>query len=280
MKSLVIGSNGQLGTELGHLLDENNIEYTGTTSKQLDITDKVAVDNYFNTNRPEIVYDCAAYTNVDGAEDEPGKTINYSVNADGTKNIAGAAERIGSTLIYISTDYVFDGTNEGMCTEDDVPNPKNEYGRAKLLGEQAVSEIMSKYYIIRTSWIFGQYGKNFVKTMLKLSETHDRLTVVDDQIGRPTWTRTLAEFMLFVIKNNVEYGMYQLSNDGYCSWYEFAKEILKFKNISIEPVSSDKYPQKAFRPKYSIMDLDKIKLLKFENISWKKAVNLVITRIE
>lgn len=273
MKFLVIGSNGQLGTELGHLLDENNIEYTGTTSKQLDITDKVAVDNYFNFNKPEIVYDCAAYTNVDGAEDEPGKTINYNVNAKGTKNVAEAAERVGSTLVYISTDYVFDGTNKGLYTENDIPNPKNEYGRAKLLGEQAVSEIVGKYYIIRTSWIFGQYGKNFVKTMLKLSKTHDRLTVVDDQVGRPTWTRTLAEFMFFVIKNNVDYGMYQLSNDGYCSWYEFSKEILQDKNISIEPVTSEEYPQKAYRPEHSVMSLEKVKSTGFQIPTWDVALH-------
>ncbi|MBL3532015.1 dTDP-4-dehydrorhamnose reductase [Companilactobacillus zhachilii] len=275
MRFLLIGANGQLGTELGHLLNENNIEYTGITSKQLDITDKEAVYSYFNINKPEIVYDCAAYTNVDAAEEEPGKTINHNVNAVGTKNITQAAEKVGSTLVYISTDYVFDGTKTDMYKESDVPNPKNEYGQAKLLGEKAVSEIMSKYYIIRTSWIFGKYGKNFVKTMLKLSKTHNRLTVVDDQVGRPTWTRTLAEFMLFVIQNNTKYGIYQLSNDGYCSWYEFSREVLKDKGVDIVPIDSESYPQKAYRPKHSVMSLEKAKSCGFDIIDWKEALKIL-----
>ncbi|APX71964.1 dTDP-4-dehydrorhamnose reductase [Companilactobacillus allii] len=272
MKILITGAYGQLGTELRYLLDEKNIEYVGTDSKELDITDKNSVDKYFDENRPEVVYHCAAYTAVDSAEEEPGKTIDYDVNAIGTRNIVEAAERVGATLIYISTDYVFDGTKDGMYTEDDTPNPKNEYGRTKLLGEQAVEEIMSKYYIIRTSWVFGEYGKNFVYTMLNLAKTHDHLTVVDDQIGRPTWTRTLAEFMLYAVQNNVDYGLYQLSNEGSCSWYEFATEILKDKDVDVSPVTSEQYPQKAYRPKHSVMNLRKIDSTGYDIIGWKDAL--------
>lgn len=272
MNILVIGASGQLGSELCDTLSSKNINYVGVNSKKLNITDVKAVKNYIYNNCPKIIYDCAAYTNVDGAEEEPGRTINYNVNAEGTKNIAEAAEKVGATLIYISTDYIFDGTKQKMYLEKDTPNPKNEYGRAKLLGENEVSEIMSKYYIIRTSWVFGQYGKNFVKTMLNLSEKHNSLTVVDDQIGRPTWTKTLVEFMLYVVDNKVEYGLYQLSNDGYCSWYDFAKKILQGKNILIAPISSDEYPQKAFRPRHSVMSLEKVKSIGFRPIDWTEAL--------
>ena len=272
MRILITGAQGQLGTELCHLLDEKNIEYVGTGSSDLDITDNKAVADYFNKYKPELVYHCAAFTAVDAAEEEPGKTANQKVNVDGTKNIAEASEKIGATMVYISTDYVFDGKNEDMYTEDSIPNPQNEYGRAKLAGEKAVSEIMSKYYIIRTSWVFGKYGKNFVYTMLRLAETHDHLTVVNDQMGRPTWTRTLAEFMNYVVENNVPYGLYQLSNEGSCTWYEFAKEILKNRNIKIDPVTSDEYPQKAYRPKHSVMDLNKAQNSGYKIIKWQKAL--------
>lgn len=273
MRILITGAQGQLGTELCHLLDEKNIEYVGTGSSDLDITDKKVVADYFNEYKPELVYHCAAFTAVDAAEEEPGKTANQKVNVDGTKNIAEASEKIGATMVYISTDYVFDGKNEDMYTEDSIPNPQNEYGRAKLAGEKAVSEIMSKYYIIRTSWVFGKYGKNFVYTMLRLAETHDHLTIVNDQMGRPTWTRTLAEFMNYAVENNIPYGLYQLSNEGLCTWYEFAKEILKDKNIKIDPVTSDEYPQKAYRPKHSVMDLAKVENTGFEVINWQKALS-------
>lgn len=272
MRILITGAQGQLGTELCHLLDEKNIEYVGTGSSDLDITDKKVVADYFNEYKPELVYHCAAFTAVDAAEEEPGKTANQKVNVDGTKNIAEAAEKIGAAMVYISTDYVFDGKSEDMYTEDSTPNPQNEYGRAKLVGEKAVSEIMSKYYIIRTSWVFGKYGKNFVYTMLRLAETHDHLTVVNDQMGRPTWTRTLAEFMNYAVENNIPYGLYQLSNEDSCTWYEFAKEILKDKNIKIDPVTSDEYPQKAYRPKHSVMSLNKAQNSGYKIIKWQKAL--------
>jgi len=272
MRILVTGAQGQLGTELCHLLDERNIEYVGTGSKDLDITDKSVVDKYFSDYKPELIYHCAAFTEVDAAEEEPGKTTNQKVNVDGTRNIAEASEKLGATLVYISTDYVFDGKSKDMYAEDSVPNPQNEYGRAKLAGEQAVSSIMNKYYIVRTSWVFGEYGKNFVYTMLNLAKTHDHLTVVNDQLGRPTWTRTLAEFMTYAVDNNVPYGLYQLSNEGSCTWYEFAKEILKGTKVDISPVTSNEYPQKAYRPEHSVMDLSKVKSVDFDIISWQSAL--------
>ena len=270
---LVTGAKGQLGMELCHLLDEQEIEYVGTAMADLDITNADQVAHFVQTLQPSIIFHCAAYTAVDLAEDE-GKGLNQAVNIDGTKNIALAGKEVGATLVYISTDYVFDGLlDEGEYTVDSPTNPQNEYGKAKLAGEQVIQELLTNYYIIRTSWVFGQYGANFVYTMQKLAENRKTLTIVSDQIGRPTWTRTLAEFMQFIVEKEAPYGVYHLSNEGSCSWYEFAKEILK-ENTDIEvlPVTSEEFPQKATRPKRSIMDLSKSEELGFEIISWEEAL--------
>ncbi|EOH92732.1 dTDP-4-dehydrorhamnose reductase [Enterococcus haemoperoxidus ATCC BAA-382] len=276
---LLTGGNGQLGTELRHLLDEQGMEYVSTDSKELDITDAEKTMAYITNLKPELIYHCAAYTAVDKAEDE-GKELDEKINVDGTRNVTVAAKAVDATLVYISTDYVFDGTKkDDVYKTDDQTNPQNEYGRTKLLGEQIVQEVMEKYYIIRTSWVFGQYGHNFVFTMQKLAETRDQLTVVDDQFGRPTWTRTLAEFMVFVVKEEVPYGVYHLSNDNSCNWYEFAKEILKNTDVEILPVDSSKFPQKATRPKYSVMDLNKTKELGFEIPTWEKALESMLESI-
>ncbi|WP_159722062.1 dTDP-4-dehydrorhamnose reductase [Enterococcus sp. CSURQ0835] len=269
---LLTGGNGQLGTELRHLLDEKKMDYVSTDAHDLDITDEAATMKYITELKPELIYHCAAYTAVDKAEDE-GKELDEKINVDGTRNVANAAKAAGSTLVYISTDYVFDGKKkDGMYAVDDQTNPQNEYGRTKLLGEQAVQEIMEDYYIIRTSWVFGIYGHNFIYTMQKLAETHDQLTVVNDQFGRPTWTRTLAEFMVYVIEKSAPFGVYHLSNENSCSWYEFAKEILKETNVKVLPVTSAEYPQKATRPQYSVMDLSKAENLGFKIPTWQEAL--------
>lgn len=269
---LLTGGNGQLGTELRHLLDEKGLSYVSTDAKELDITDAEKTMAYITELKPEIIFHCAAYTAVDKAEEE-GKELDEKINVDGTKNVALAAKASGAKLVYISTDYVFDGKNKDKEYEvDDATNPLNEYGRTKLLGEQAVQDILDDYYIIRTSWVFGIYGHNFIYTMQKLAKTHDRLTVVNDQFGRPTWTRTLAEFMTFVIEEKAPFGVYHLSNENSCSWYEFAKEILKDTDVEVAPVTSEEYPQKATRPQYSIMDLSKAKELGFEIPTWQEAL--------
>lgn len=270
-KILITGANGQLGTELRQLLDERGVAYDAFDSNEMDITDQRAVDAQFDALKPAVVFHCAAYTAVDKAEDE-GKQVNWQVNEDGTRNVAKAAKRVGAKLVYISTDYVFDGTNPDEYQVDDPTNPKNEYGKAKLAGEQAVKETLDDYYIIRTSWVFGKYGKNFVYTMLRLAKTHDKLTVVDDQFGRPTWTRTLAEFMTYLIDHDEPFGTYQLSNGGSCSWYEFAAAILKDQDVEVAPVPSEAYPQKAYRPRHSIMSLDKAAGTGFAIISWQEAL--------
>lgn len=277
---LLTGGNGQLGTELRHLLDEKGIEYVSTDAKEMDITDAQATMKFIEELKPTVIYHCAAYTAVDKAEDE-GKELDEKINVDGTRNVALAAKAVGATLVYISTDYVFDGTLKDGEYEVDAPvNPQNEYGRTKALGEQVVQEIMDNYYIIRTSWVFGKYGHNFVFTMQKLAETRDELTIVDDQYGRPTWTRTLAEFMYFVIDQKAPFGIYHLSNDNACTWYEFAKEILKDTDVKVLPVTSEQFPQKAKRPQYSVMDLSKAKSLGFNIPTWQEALASMLASLD
>ena len=274
---LVTGANGQLGTEFCHYLTEQGIKYVGTTTKELDVTNQTAVLEKVQELQPQVIYHCAAYTAVDLAEDE-GKVLNNQVNVEGTRAMALAAKAVDATLVYISTDYVFDGTlTEGEYQPSSPTNPQNEYGKAKLAGEQIIQEMLEKYYIIRTSWVFGQYGGNFVYTMQKLAETRDTLTIVSDQFGRPTWTRTLAEFMKFVVEKEAAYGIYHLSNEGSCSWYEFAQEILKdHPTVKVLPVTSEEFPQKAQRPKHSVMDLRKSKKLGFEIPTWTEALSLFL----
>ena len=271
MKILITGAQGQLGTELRHLLDARGITYRATDAKDLDITDEAAVNQYFADYQPDVVYHCAAYTAVDKAEDEA-KALNQLVNVDGTRNLAKAAAKVDATLVYISTDYVFDGDSKEIYTVDDQPAPRNEYGRAKYEGEQQVQKYLKKYYIIRTSWVFGEYGHNFVYTMLNLAKTHKELTVVDDQYGRPSWTKTLAEFMTFAVDQHLDYGIYHLSNDNSCNWYEFASAILADKDVTVKPVSSAEYPQKAWRPRHSILDLSKTKATGFKIPTWQDAL--------
>lgn len=275
---LVTGGNGQLGTELRLLLEERKIPYLASDSNELDITDKDAVEKFLIEHKPNFIMHCAAYTAVDKAEDE-GKDACFQVNVEGTKNIAKAASKIGATVIYISTDYIFDGNQHEEFTEDQIAKPLNVYGKTKYQGELAIKNILNNYYIVRTSWVFGEHGHNFVYTMLKLAKERKRLTIVNDQIGRPTWTRTLAEFLVHIYLTHPEYGVYHLSNDNYCSWYEFASEILKDKDIEIIPVNSDQFIQKATRPKYSVLSLEKTKSTGFNIISWQDALNKMLEKL-
>ncbi|MCS8561641.1 MULTISPECIES: dTDP-4-dehydrorhamnose reductase [Weissella] len=273
MKYLVVGANGQLGQELVKLLRERQEQFVAFDSRGLDITNRSLVFEVFETEKPDVILDAAAYTAVDAAEDE-GKELNWSVNADGSKNLADAAKFIGAKLVFVSTDYVFSGAKKGMYLESDPVEPKNEYGKAKLAGERAIQASGVQYYVVRTSWVFGEFGNNFVHTMQKLGKKLEKLTVVDDQKGRPTWTRTLAEFMMHLIKVDAEQGVYNLSNDGEASWYEFAKEILRDEEVDIEPVSSNEFPTKAYRPANSVLHLGKAKSTGFEIPSWQDALHM------
>lgn len=213
--NLIIGKNGLLGRELCLRFDREKIPYLATGSHELDITDKVAVDAYFSHHKPQIIYLCAGYTAVEKAEQEE-RHLAEQVNAVGTENIAQAAENVGALLLYVSTDYVFSGNLElGKEWEvDDVPHPQTHYGYTKLLGENAVQKNTTKHYIIRTSWLFGCYGNNFVSTMKNKAKNKDDqvIMVVNDQFGCPTWTRTLADFMIYLVQHKPKYGIYHLSN--------------------------------------------------------------------
>ena len=189
-------------------------------------------------------------------------------------------DKLDVPMVYISTDYVFDGDKQEIYSVDDQPAPRNEYGRTKYEGELVVQKFAKKYYIIRTSWVFGEYGHNFVYTMLDLAKTHDHLTVVDDQFGRPSWTKTLAEFMTFAVNEKLDYGIYHLSEDNSCNWYEFASAILADKNVTVSPVSSAKYPQKAWRPRHSILDLSKTKATGFDIPTWQDALKEFLAIVE
>ena len=272
MKYLITGAHGQLGQELQKLLHERGLTFVAYDSKALDITNREAVMATFKAEKPDVVLHAAAYTKVDLAEDE-GRVMNWQVNVTGTKNIADAAKQYGAKLVAVSTDYVFDGLNVGEYRETDPVNPRNAYGRAKLAGELAVTESGAAAYIVRTSWVFGEFGNNFVYTMQRLAESHPKLTVVNDQLGRPTWTRTLAEFMLYLIAVEATYGVYHLSNDETATWFDFAKEILKDTAVEVEPVTSATFPQKAYRPNHSVMNLEKAKSTGFEIPSWREALH-------
>ncbi|MGO3360740.1 MAG: dTDP-4-dehydrorhamnose reductase [Leuconostoc mesenteroides] len=277
MKYLITGAHGQLGQEVQKLLRERGLTFVAYDSKALDITNREAVMATFKAEQPDVVLHAAAYTKVDLAEDE-GRAMNWQVNVTGTKNIADAAKQYGAKLVAVSTDYVFDGLNVGEYRETDPVNPRNAYGRAKLAGELAVTESGAAAYIVRTSWVFGEFGNNFVYTMQRLAESHPKLTVVNDQLGRPTWTRTLAEFMLHLIAVEATYGIYHLSNDETATWFDFAKEILKDTAVEVEPVTSAEFPQKAYRPKHSVMNLEKAKATGFEILSWREALNNFLCR--
>ncbi|NBA11177.1 dTDP-4-dehydrorhamnose reductase [Weissella confusa] len=272
MKYLVAGANGQLGQELVKLLNERQATFVAFDSHNMDITDRNRVLEVFEAEKPDVILDAAAYTAVDAAEDE-GKDLNWAVNSDGSKNLADAAKQIDAKLVFVSTDYVFGGTKEGAYLETDPVGPKNEYGKAKLAGEQAIQASGVQYYIVRTSWVFGEFGNNFVYTMQKLGKKLDKLTVVNDQKGRPTWTRTLAEFMMHLVAVDAEQGIYNLSNDSEATWYEFAKEILRDEDVDVEPVTSDVFPTKAYRPANSVLDLSKAKSTGFEILPWQEALH-------
>ncbi|MBS0941497.1 dTDP-4-dehydrorhamnose reductase [Leuconostoc mesenteroides] len=279
MKFLITGAKGQLGQELQKLLRERGLDFVAFDSKQLDIANSAAVLSAFEQEQPDVVLHVAAYTKVDLAEDD-GRELNWQVNVDGTKNVADAAKLYEAKLVAVSTDYVFDGTNEGEYLESDAVNPQNSYGRAKLAGELAVTESGADAYIVRTSWVFGEFGNNFVYTMQRLAATHPKLTVVNDQLGRPTWTRTLAEFMLHLVDTKAAYGIYHLSNDDIATWFDFAREILKDTDVEVAPVTSTEFPQKAYRPKHSVMSLKKARATGFEISTWREALGEFLAGIK
>ncbi len=254
---LVTGSKGQLGHDVVKELKKRRRECLGVDVEEMDITDEASVARVFDETRPDAVIHCAAYTAVDAAEDNA--ELCFKINALGTENIAKAAKKHGSKLLYLSTDYVFNGRGTRPWEPEDPKEPLNAYGRSKYEGERIIKELLDEYFIVRISWVFGINGKNFVKTMLKLSETRDTVSVVNDQVGSPTYTYDLARLLADMIETD-KYGEYHATNEGEISWYEFAKAIFAEAgiNMNVLPVTSDQYPAKARRPENSRMSKKKL----------------------
>lgn len=251
-KILVTGADGMLGQDLCPILEKYNYNVIKTDIKTLDITDFDTAQTVINAHSPDMIIHCAAYTNVDKAEEdfETAKQI----NSTGTENLAQICNTKDLPILYISTDYVFDGTKQTPYTPDDEPNPINNYGLTKYYGEQAIQKFCKKYYIIRTSWLYGIHGKNFVETMLSLAAKPE-LKVVNDQIGCPTWTVDLSNGIIKLLKNEI-YGIFHICSSGETTWYGFAKEIFNQckLEVNLKPCTTEEFPRPAKRPKYSVMD--------------------------
>lgn len=287
MVVLVTGANGQLGQSLQFIAGKyTDIDFVFCNSSTLDITNLTNVKQVFNQFKPNFCINAAAYTAVDKAESEPEKA--HLINAIGPQNLAQICKETNCILLHISTDFVFDGTKKIPYTEEDQPNPTGIYGQTKLDGEKAIQNTFGNYYIIRTSWVYSQFGANFMKTMLRLVSERDSLSVVNDQIGTPTNAVDLAECLVKIIQTNCHpelvegqqptthnFGIYNFSNEGQCSWYDFAKEIFRVNNISINllPIPTSSYPTPAQRPSYSVLDKSKIKsVFGVEIRQWKESL--------
>ena len=281
MKCLVTGVKGQLGYDIVKRLKmQGHEDILALDYTEMDITNKEQVKEVITNYKPDVIFHCAAWTQVDKAEDEMYKC--RDVNVNGTNNIAEVAKEIGSKMIYISTDYVFDGTKEGLYEVDDRPNPKSVYGETKYLGEEAVRKNLLEHFIVRISWVFGINGNNFIKTMLRLAETKRELNVVDDQIGSPTYTEDLAK-LLVTMSETEKYGTYHATNEGFCSWAQFAEYIFSESNnnILVNKITSEEYPQKAYRPKNSRMSKESLDKAGFERLpNWQDAVKRYIKELK
>ncbi len=289
MKILVTGVKGQLGHDVINELTKRGHTAVGVDVEEMDITDGKAVDSVMKSVLPDAVIHCAAWTAVDLAEDEDKQEKVRLVNSVGTENIAKVCKELDCKMIYISTDYVFNGAGTRPWQPDDERSPLNVYGQTKYEGELAVEKYLSKYYIVRIAWVFGVNGKNFIKTMLNLGKTHDKLTVVNDQIGTPTYTYDLARLLVDMAETD-KYGRYHATNEGgYISWYDFTCEILRqakqynpiYGNVEVLPVDSSSYPSKAKRPSNSRMDKSKLAANGFEPLpTWQNALERYLKEID
>ena len=279
MRVLVTGVKGQLGYDVMNELAGRGHEGIGVDIQEMDITDAASVEKVITEAAPDAVIHCAAYTAVDAAEDNV--DLCRRVNAGGTENIARVCKALNCKMMYISTDYVFNGQGTRPWEPDDKREPLNVYGQTKYEGELAV-ETLEKFFLVRIAWVFGVNGKNFIKTMLNLGKTRDHLTVVADQIGSPTYTYDLARLLVDMIETD-KYGRYHATNEGLCSWCDFAREIFKQANMNVEviPVTSAEYPAKAKRPMNSRMSKDKLEENGFERLpSWQDALERYLKEIQ
>jgi len=255
-------------------------EALGIDIAELDITDRAAVLEYFEANRPDALIHCAAYTATEKAEDEP--DVCQRVNAEGTRNLAVACKEIGAKMLYISTDYIFDGKGDKPFSVDDKAAPLSVYGKTKYEGETCVRNILDNYFIVRISWVFGINGKNFIRTMLKLAEQRDSVSVVCDQIGSPTYTKDLAPLLCDMIESE-KYGVYHATNEGYCSWFDLAKEtfLAAGLDMKVEPVGSDAFPSKIKRPENSRLDKSTLDENGFARLpAWQDAVRRYVAELK
>ena len=280
MRVLVTGVKGQLGYDVVKECEKRGIEAIGVDIEEMDITDPEAVQKVIPEAQPDAVIHCAAYTAVDAAEDNV--SLCMRINAAGTEHIADVCKRMDIPMMYISTDYVFDGEGTRPWEPDDKRNPLNIYGHSKSEGEIAVERRMKKFFIVRIAWVFGKNGKNFIKTMLRLGKERGAVSVVDDQIGSPTYTYDLARLLVDMIQTD-KYGIYHATNEGLCSWYEFACEIFKQAGLDVKvtPVSSEAFPAKAKRPHNSRMSKEKLTEMGFERLpAWQDAVGRYLKELQ
>lgn len=282
MKILVTGVKGQLGYDVVQEGEGRGLEMFGTDVDNMDITDVGQVKRVIEECKPDAVIHCAAYTAVDAAEDN--QELCRKINVDGTRNIAEVCKDMGIPIMYFSTDYIFDGQGENFWKEDDPKKPLNVYGQTKYEGELNVQELIEKYFILRISWVFGVNGNNFIKTMLRVGPQCGEVGVVADQIGSPTYTYDLAKLVIDMIQTD-KYGTYHVTNEGICSWYEFACEIFKQAglDVKVNPLTTAEYPAKAARPFNSRMSKDKLINAGFKMLpSWqdglKRYLNLILER--
>jgi dTDP-4-dehydrorhamnose reductase len=272
MRIVVTGANGQLGQELVRQLQQTDVELYPFTKNDLDITNESIVNEVVKKIKPDIIINAAAYTKVDQAEVE--EETAYLVNAIGQRSLAVAAEKVGAKICYISTDYVFDGNSTIPYREYDKTNPLGVYGKSKFVGEELTKSLCSRYFIVRTAWVYGKFGQNFVKTMLRLAKEKEEIDVVNDQIGSPTYTVDLARFIIELVQTE-KFGIYHCTNSGSCSWYEFAKTIFEESNISVKvnPITTEQFPRPAARPKYSVLDNFAMKVNGFPMLRhWREAL--------
>lgn len=272
MKVLVTGYNGQLGYDVVREGIKNKLNIVGVKREDLDITIEKDVNDYINNLKPTVIVHCAAYTAVDKSETD--RENCWNVNVEGTKFLAAAAKKVNAKFIYISTDYVYDGKGKSPFIETDIPKPQSYYGLTKYEGEKKVIEILSDYFIVRISWVFGVNGNNFIKTMLKLTESRTELNVVGDQIGSPTYTSDLARLIIEMVHSE-NYGVYHVTNEGFCSWADLAAETFyqSGKNVKVNAITSEKYPTAAIRPKNSRLSKQKLIDNGFNLLpSWQDAV--------
>lgn len=284
MKVLVTGVKGQLGYDVCRELDKRGIENIGVDIDEMDITDPESVDKVITEANPDAVIHCAAWTAVDAAEDDDKKEIVRKVNVEGPRNIAKVCKKLDIKMIQISTDYVFDGQGERPWEPSDPTGPVSVYGETKRDGENAVMELLDKFFIVRIAWVFGINGKNFVKTMLNVGKTHDVLTVVNDQWGSPTYTYDLAKLLVDMVLTD-KYGIYHATNEGFISWYDFAVAIFKeagMDNVTVKPVTTAEYGiSKAARPFNSRMSKEKLVENGFEKLpTWQDALKRYIKELK